>query len=195
MICNAVPHATVRPRMLSTVVALALALGAVAASPRQALAQPSVIERPYGGTRPLVLDVHAGFSWLGLGLAAGARFGIPIVHNGFIANLNNAVYINFGADLYFVHYKSRADDIYAVGLGLPVTMHWEFYFTPRWTAFGEVGINFYLHPSLIHGDGWAWSPGHWLIIAAGGRYMLSESLALTLRVGNPYVAFGVSFMF
>src|SRR5688500_19221741 len=28
--------------------------------------------------------------------ASGVRFGIPIVNNGFIPSLNNAVYINFG---------------------------------------------------------------------------------------------------
>jgi hypothetical protein len=32
-------------------------------------------------------------------------------------------------------------------------------------------------------------------VSAGGRYMLSESMALTLRLGSPYSSFGVSFMF
>lgn len=156
-----------------------------------ARADTSIIKSPFGGQRPYQLDVHAGFSFLGRGLAAGARFGIPIVHNGFVKSINNSIHINFGADLYFIDYH----DDYAVAVGIPVTMHWEFYFTPRWTAFGEVGPNLFLHPAVFKGDGWDWSPGHWFSAAVGGRYMISEGFALTLRLGSPYSSFGVSFLF
>lgn len=178
-------------RALLLLTTLALTLIAPAASHGQ-----SIIKRPFGGIRPMQLDVHAGFAFVGKGLATGARFGIPLFHNGFIKTVNNAVYINFGLDLYFVSasYK-HAKDEYAVGLGIPVTLHWEFYFTPRWSAFGEAGPNIFLHPGTLKGHGWDWSPGHWFTVAAGGRFFISEAIALTLRLGSPYSAFGVTFFF
>lgn len=151
------------------------------------------IRQPFsGGRRPFQLDVHGGFSHFGLGVATGARFGIPIVQNGFVRSINNAVYINFGVDFYFV---KHGNDAYAPGLGIPVTLHWEFYFTDRWSAFAELGVNVYIHPNLFRGHGWDWSPGHWVVGAVGGRFHINRVIALTLRLGNPYSAFGVTFMF
>jgi hypothetical protein len=144
------------------------------------------ISQPFGGTRPLQLDLHAGFAWRHDGFATGVRFGIPIVHNGFVPSINNAVYINFGGDLYF----NRGDHL---DLGLPVTMHWEFYFTEHWSAFGEAGLNVYLHLD-DRGDN-DFDFVDWFIAAVGGRFWFNESIAITLRVGSPYVAFGVTFAF
>ena len=157
----------------------------------------SYFKTPFRGRRPFQLDVHAGVAWYGFGLASGARFGIPIVQNGFIGQINNAIYINFGADVYWVNdwdpwYGWR----YSVGLGFPVTFHWEFYFTPRWTAFGEAGVNVFLTPSVLRGDGYRLSYwADWIIFQVGGRFMINKHVALTLRVGSPYTAFGVSFFF
>lgn len=178
------------------VAGLALGVVALASSTKPALAEPSIIKRPFRGARPLQLDLHAGFSFIGRGLAAGGRFGIPVVHNGFVKKINNAIYVNFGADLYFIDYKhGGAKGVYAPAVGIPVTMHWEFYFTRSWTAFGEVGPTLFLHPAVLKGDGWDWSPGHWFSAGVGGRYLLHETLALTLRLGSPYSSFGVSFFF
>lgn len=173
-------------RSTSFALALTLAIGLPATAQGQ-----SILKQPFGGQRPYQLDVHAGFAYVGSGLAAGARFGIPIVHNGFIKSINNSIYINFGADLYFIEYGHS----HSVGLGIPINLHWEFYFTPKWSAFGEVGPNIFIHPGIFKGHGWAWSGKHWFSVAAGGRYFLNDSMALTLRVGNPYTSFGVSFFF
>jgi hypothetical protein len=152
----------------------------------------TIIKRPHHGPRPYQLDLHAGFAYVGAGLAAGGRFGIPIVTNGFVKKINNAVYINFGADLYFI--DSGKND-HAIGLGIPVTLHWEFYFTPEWSAFGEAGPNFFIHPVVFKGDKWKFSGSHWVSVTAGGRYFINNALALTLRIGNPYSSFGVTFLF
>lgn len=173
--------------------ALLLTAVAVTSFPATASAESSgsVSIRQPGGDRPLQLDVHGGFSHWGIGAAAGARFGIPIVQNGFVRSINNAVYINFGADFYWV----KEGNSYFPAVGIPVTLHWEFYFTERWSAFAELGVNVYLHPNLFRGNGWDWSPGHWVLGAVGGRFFINDSITLTLRLGNPYSSFGVSFMF
>jgi hypothetical protein len=147
------------------------------------------IGTPHSGGRPLQLDLHGGFVWRHGGFSTGVRFGIPIVDNGFVSSINNAVYINFGGDLYFIR-KGRS----GVGLGLPVTLHWEFYFSDHWSAFGEAGINVFFGPRY-------WSnqdldvDADWLIGAVGGRFWFNEGIAITLRLGSPYASFGVSFFF
>ncbi len=154
------------------------------------------IDRPHTGGRPFQLDVHGGFAWWGAGGAVGARFGIPIVENGFVSSINNAVYINFGADAYFIRYRRRGNDVRGTGAGFPVALHWEFYFHENWSAFAEVGANLFLfHPALIDdGEFYAGDAAAWFLWAVGGRFNINESISLTLRLGGPYTSFGVTFM-
>ncbi|MEC7523690.1 MAG: hypothetical protein VYE22_27655 [Myxococcota bacterium] len=161
-------------------------------------AQGSVdIRRPHTGSRPVQLDFHGGLSWWGWGAATGVRFGFPILENGFIPSINNAVYLNFGADFYWVRWRRNGSDWdYHAGLGLPVTLHWEFYFDERWSAFIEVGGQVFFHPRFFRGDPYdVYEGGYWFVAAAGGSFHINENVLLTLRVGSPYVAFGVTFQF
>lgn len=179
---------------ISAIIAFMLVALSMTLVPSEAMAEGgggTNIRTPFTGDRPFQLDIHGGFSHFGVGVATGARFGIPIIDNGFVRSINNAVYINFGADFYFVKHGND----YAPGLGIPVALHWEFYFTDRWTVFAELGVNIYIHPNLFRGHGWDWSPGHWILGAIGGRFQINRVIALTLRLGNPYSAFGVTFMF
>ena len=170
---------------------LLLAAASIVASAAQA---QTIIKRPYRGRRPFQLDLHGGFAYVGKGLAVGARIGFPIVYNGFVKKINNAVYINIGADLYFIG-DGRKDESHAVGIGVPITMHWEFYFTPQWSAFGEIGPNLFIHPEVVRGHGWKFSGPHWFHATAGGRFFIDRTLSLTLRIGSPYSSFGVTFFF
>jgi hypothetical protein len=161
------------------------------------------IGTPFTGQRPFQLDVHAGFTWWGWGFASGARFGIPILHNGPIPSINNALYINFGLDAYYLRHGCRGDgwgagcraSDYGFGLGIPVTVHWEFYFNDRWSAFVELGFQVFFHPSYWHHNEFYIHGGQWFVGAVGGTFHINEWLGLTLRVGTPYVAFGLTFEF
>lgn len=182
-------------------VAITLGIAALATPP--AARADHRIDQPFTGTRPLQLEFHGGLAWYGWGFAGGARFGIPILHNGFIPSLNNAVYINFGADLYFVDdrgcYRGRGSDFcdayaYRFAMGFPVALHWEFYFSDMWSAFAELGFQVYLPPSLFHRGNVDYRDhaGAWVIAAVGGSLHLGDVVSLTLRVGNPYISFGVT---
>lgn len=149
------------------------------------------IRDTFSGKRPITLDAPiVGLQYVGLGGAAGIRVGIPIVHNGFIPNINNAVYINFGADFYWTGYGNK----YGMALGFPVTMHWAFYFTRQWSAFAELGVNIYLNPELFEGGAFLFGAG-FFYGAIGGKFHISPSFALVLRLGFPYTSFGLSFSF
>jgi hypothetical protein len=174
--------------------AIALLLGVLAFPITTAHAR-SIFRRPHYGERPYQLDVYLGFAYIGAGPAFGGRFGFPIVRNGFIPSVNNAVYINVGADFYVIGYKGGKDRHYAFGFAIPVTMHWEFYFTPRWSAFFEVGPNIFFHPSIFDGKGWKADASHWFSAAVGGRFWFNRKMALTARAGNPHTSIGMAFMF
>lgn len=183
-------------------IAAALSLAALWSDPGAARADHQ-IDRPFTGARPFQLEFHGGLSWYGFGFAGGARFGIPIVENGFIPTLDNAVYLNFGGDFYFVDDRrcriirgGAACEVggYGVAVGFPVALHWEFYFSDTWSAFAELGFQVYLPPSLFR-DGYVDYYDHvgaWVIAAVGGSLHLGDVVALTLRVGNPYVSFGIT---
>jgi hypothetical protein len=158
------------------------------------------IGTPFTGTRPYQLDIHGGLSWYGLGLDTGVRFGIPIVHNGFVDSIDDAVYINFGFELYYANEGwDAATPRYYVGFGIPVMLHWEFYFNDTWSAFAELGFQVYFPPAFVHGEAghgnYYVEAGGWVIAQVGGTLHFNEAIGLTLRIGNPYVAIGVTFQF
>lgn len=156
------------------------------------------IKRPFGGTRRTELNLHAGFSHHGPGLAAGARVAIPIVDNGFISSINNAIYITVGGDLMFERCYGgcgRRDDDYGAALAIPITGRWQFNFTPRWSAYGEVGPNIYVHSGWVgdggHVPGPHKVPGAWLAAAVGGKWHFAPEMSLTLSLGAPYSHVGL----
>ena len=185
-----------RMRMRNVCFALALVLSAGAGwfAPSVARADHE-IGTPFTGNRPYQLDVHGGLIWYGVGLAAGARFGIPLVHNGFVSSLDNAVYFNFGADYYYLDSFDGLNHHYASGFGVPITLHWEFFFNDTWSAFAEIGFQIFFHPRYFERGDFYVDAGAWVIAAIGGSLHFSEAIALTLRFGNPYFAFGLTFQF
>ena len=173
------------------------AWAAQAAAPSAAHAQRVDINTPHQGGRPLQLDLHGGFTWWGVGAATGVRIGIPLMPNGFIDSINNAVYLNFGADFYWMRWRrcggGRDCWDYSAGLGLPVTLHWEFYFNDQWSAFVELGFQVFIHPRFWNDNAFDVVGEHWFVGQIGGSFHVNEWFLLTLRVGTPYVAFGVTF--
>ena len=181
--------------------ALSLAVLGGIAAPGTARADHQ-IDQPFTGTRPFQLEFHGGLAWYGFGFAGGARFGIPLLQNGFIPSLDNAVYLNFGVDAYFVDEpgcRVRGGGVctydgYGFAMGFPVALHWEFYFNDMWSAFAEIGFQVFLPPSLFRGYGADYTNhiGQWVVAAVGGSLHLGDVVALTLRVGNPYISFGIT---
>jgi hypothetical protein len=165
------------------------------------------------------IEPHGLWSWTHYdyapndGFGLGARFSIPIVKNGFIPSINNSVAIGFGVD--WLHYSGAScydyggrnyrGPCYDVGdanyLFFPVVMQWNFFVAKQWSVFGEPGLVIY------HGffDYCAGAPAGFncgnptstgvdFAFYLGGRYHVSEHVALVLRIGYPTFSFGVSFM-
>lgn len=156
------------------------------------------IKRPFGGERRMELNLHAGFSHHGPGPAAGLRVAIPIVDNGFVRSINNAIYLTIGGDVMFERCYGgcgRRNDDYGAALAIPFTGRWQFNFTPRWSAYGEVGPNLYIHSGWLGGGGHVPGPhkvpGAWLAASAGGKWHFAREMSLTLSLGAPYSHIGL----
>jgi hypothetical protein len=132
------------------------------------------------------------------GLGVGGRFSIPIVHNGFVQEINNSVAISFGLD--WMHYDAcwYHGNCSADYLDFPVVMQWNFFVAQRWSVFGEPGLLFYhgFVNDCPNGNTCPASPRVTFLEPAlylGGRFHFSEKAALTMRIGYPAFSVGVSF--
>jgi hypothetical protein len=86
--------------------------------------------------RPQELSFFLGLPfYYGFGLGLGARYYIPILHDGFIPSINDEFGIEFGADFAgsFVGYFLPEVDI-------PVEVMWNFHFTRNFSAYAKAGV-------------------------------------------------------
>jgi hypothetical protein len=160
------------------------------------------------------LEPHLVLDWAGSpgpydeGFGLGFRASIPILDNGPIDTINNNMAITFGLDW------SRADhtcgDPRRVGFGdcrvdsfwLPVALQWNFFLTDIISVFGEPGL------ALVHHrwNNWerCWAPGYCdadgsdtrlrPVLWGGARFLLSDRIGVTVRLGYPSITAGVSFL-
>jgi hypothetical protein len=107
------------------------------------------------------------------GIGAGFAGTFNVADRGFIQRLNDSVGVGFAAN-----WATNEDFV------LSAAMQWNFWFTERWSAFGEPGVaigtreDFELWPHL----------------GAGGRFAFTPNVQLTVRVGFPVSSVGVSFL-
>jgi hypothetical protein len=158
----------------------------------------------------LVLGTEPPGPGAGSGIGIGVRGSVVLAPEGFIRTINDSIALGFGIDVghytgswalngyrdQCLHFEpgpngtSICTDVTGNGgtynyVYVPVVMQWNFWFTRRWSAFGEPGVNIY----YVGNHGLYVDPA----IYAGGRFHLSDRAALTLRLGYPTVTFGVSF--
>jgi hypothetical protein len=152
------------------------------------------------------------------GIGVGLRASIPFFHNGPIDSINNSMGITFGADYAYFDvddrrycrelgpaWCDRQDDYDASVFWFPVAMQWNFFFHPKIAVFGEVGMAFEhtrwsfalpcrpMSPELCEVDD-SDTDFFQFVFAAGGRFMLWDSVGLTVRLGLPEITAGVSFL-
>ena len=139
------------------------------------------------------------------------RGSFVLIPDGFIPGVNDSVALGVGLD--YAHYDgalglqgvrdqclhfepgpngtSVCTQVTSNGgsynyLFVPVVMQWNFWLTRRFSAFGEPGVDLY----LLGNHGFGIGPALYL----GGRFQIADRMTLTLRIGYPTLALGVSFM-
>lgn len=164
------------------------------------------------------LEPHLVLDWAGApgpngeGFGAGLRASIPLFHNGPIDRLNNNITVSFGID--WAHgaracgprrpgwqgawpYDCSIDSFW-----FPVALQWNFFLTEVISVFGEPGL------AIVHyrWDYWdrCWAPGYCdgdgqdtrlkPVLWGGARFLLSDSIGITVRLGFPSVTAGLSIL-
>lgn len=175
------------------------------------------IKRPGSHVRyDLELEPHGVLFWDSVegfdeGIGAGMRLSVPLFHNGPIPKINNNLAISGGMDLAFFSERCHRVRSYYVGgrndctmtlLWFPVAAQWNFYLLPEIAVFGEIGFALsYARVSAncdldVHPDcGTTYDDLSFAnpIFTPGVKFIMSDSIALTGRVGFPFFTFGASF--
>lgn len=187
-----------------------------------ALAQAQIKQPGAHPKYSVELEPHFVFQWAGGpryfgddGIGVGLRASIPLIDNGPIDTINNSMGITFGLDWlhhdfdYDCYYFGPNDnlcrdwDFEANAFWLPVAMQWNFFVHKRISVFGEVGL-------AIEHVRWNWvrpcpgGPGLCefddsdtdveFVFYPGARFMFSDTIGATVRIGFPHLTAGVSFL-
>jgi len=179
----------------------------------------SVIRQP--GNHPdyaFEIEPHLAFQWMNRfgadsGFGPGVRFNIPFFHNGPIKTINNNMGITFGLDITFGDggYGCYPGDRRVPGydcsvteVWLPVAMQWNFFLTKVISVFGEPGLAIAhrrwdyarycngVNQPLCETDGTHTSLEP--IFAGGGRFMFSDKVGATVRLGFPLITAGINIL-
>lgn len=168
------------------------------------------------------IEPHLAFQWADRvgsndGFGPGARFNIPFLRNGPISTINNNMAITFGLDLTFGDggygwCYDRYDRTYRVPNGgcnvtelwLPVGVQWNFFLTKVISVFGEAGL------AIAHrrwsddvcsgtgappcGGSYSTTDFEPIIIGGGARFMFSNKVGATVRIGFPMITAGINFL-
>jgi hypothetical protein len=106
---------------------------------------------------------------------AGFRGTIVLAQDGFIDSINDSVGLGFGVDW-------TRDNTW-----VPIVMQWNFWLSNHWSVFGEPGGAFHFTDNgrRDRAD---------FTLYGGARLRFSDRVTLTLRVGHPALAVGLSFL-
>lgn len=181
----------------------------------------SIIKQP--GNHPdysLEIEPHLAFEWFrdgyDEGIGPGVRFNIPFMHNGPIKTINNNMGITFGLDVTFgdgsgwCYSRYRGDwlpgrDCDLTEVWLPVAMQWNFFLTKVISVFGEPGFaivhqrwdyDYYCganNPNGICDLDESDTDLHFVLFG-GGRFMFSDNIGATVRIGFPMITAGINIL-
>jgi hypothetical protein len=141
----------------------------------------------------------------GTGFGPGVRASTPHMSPGFIKTINDSIAISFGLDM--IRYDGYSYFNYNPGgfwsFYLPVAMQWNFWLTDRWSVFAEPGFAFrhaFLDDAYCDrkrfGNACADTNDFYFAFYAGGRFAITDTLALTMRLGHPtLLSVGLSIFF
>jgi hypothetical protein len=125
-----------------------------------------------------------------VGVGPGVQMLFPIVQNGLIPRLNNALYLGFFFDLLYVPYTLFPGGFFSFMVG-PV-VQWRFFVLQRLSVFGNIGLGLW---PWFSGDPYGYRVLLWPTIEAGGNWHFSRAVSLTFSIGYPAARIGLSFGF
>jgi hypothetical protein len=165
-------RAAVRLASLAVGAACALAPALARADEHSIIRNPGDHTPYFFEAEPHLLLGYSGPFEEGDNVGIGFR-GTFHIANGFVKSINDSVGVGFGIDI-ATHNRFL----------VPVVMQWNFWLTNHWSVFGE--------PGIAIGEGRDTSA--WPVLDVGGRFLFTDRISLTMRVGFPDLSVGVSFL-
>lgn len=131
------------------------------------------------------------------GFGFGFRASIPVMQDGPVSTLNNNLTVNFGL-LWAIFPECHGwDGCDEHDFWVPVTMQWNFFLTPMFSIFPEFGLGFRdaVFSERVCDDGRCRSSSLrvYPVLWFGGRFYVTDKIALIFRLGTPSLQFGVGF--
>lgn len=136
------------------------------------------------------LGLPYNYFYYGFGVGLGARYYIPILHDGFIPAVNDEFGIEFGAD-----FTGAFGGYFLPIIDIPVEVMWNFHFTPKFSAYAKVGValelSIYSNAYLTYSAGT--HVGVQPVSGVGLHYKINDTINLRAEVGYPWVKIGLGF--
>lgn len=145
-----------------------------------------LFHRNFGGFDGNNLNNGFGNPDIGAGFRVSVEIADPV-----IPRLNNTIALSFGLDLtncsnYCYNNNNRLSSYGTQFYAPEAGVQWNFFLTPQFSVFADVGIM--LRSYGVYQDNF-----FDFYAMVGGRYHINKRIALTFRVGYPFVTFGPSF--
>ena len=137
---------------------------------------------------------YGRFGWgYGFPLGVGARYYLPLVHDGFIPSINDSFGLEVGADVSLINGSA-----WVPFLLIPVEARWNLHFLPNLAGYLKVGLALEMSFSSYcfanvcrNGFGAGVEP----IGAIGIMLNLTPAIALRIEAGYPWLKIGLGFPF
>ncbi len=143
--------------------------------------------------RPQMASFFVGlpFGYWGYGfpLGVGARYQIPILHDGFIPSINDSFAVEIGADLSLIN-----SSYWVPFISIPVEAMWTLYFLQNFAGYIKLGLALEMSFSNFCFGGFCRSgfgAGVVPIGTIGVMFKLSPSLVLRVEAGYPWLKVGI----
>lgn len=200
-----------RPINIGRIIVLTVTLSVANTAHARSIIREPAQHRDYS----VELEPHFVLDWSGIegpgreGFGAGFRASIPLFRNGPVTTINNNMAISFGFDWARGSRPCgpRRPEVWDYDCSIdsfwfPIALQWNFFLTDVISVFGEPGL------ALVHyrWEHWerCWAPGYCdpdghdtrlkPVLWGGARFLLSESIGITVRVGYPSITAGVSLL-
>jgi hypothetical protein len=171
-------------------------------------AQRRAARQPFYGVEiePQLVWQWTGDEWSSEdGVGLGVRASIPVIEDGPLTSLRNNLAVTFG--LAWAHFDDECragggwSDCDEDDFWLPIAAQWNFFLTDVISLFPELGLGF--RSAVWSNDACDFDEDDdvcddsdlevHLVLWLGARFKVSDTIALTMRLGTPSLTFGVSF--
>ncbi|MBL9045067.1 MAG: hypothetical protein JNM83_25895 [Myxococcales bacterium] len=187
-------------------------------APRDAAAD-LIINRPFSGKRAIELNIHGsayydsglgggrpcynwnngngnnfcGYFYGNYAVGPGISMLFPVLHNGFVPSINNAVYVGFFIDTMFHPSYYGWNSYWFFSLPIGPMMQWRFYLIEMISVYANLGFGI-----------WPWFAdnaygGFWLrgfpLFQLGANFHFTQKVGMNIQFGYPSSQLGLNISF